>query len=161
MVWPTPPMAVTVIRAIANMHRERHVLISRCGRAVPIPTSYPSDGPQAEAVIPPLDAVGELDFPIPWCRSAEEFNNLHLSLAIVTLSPGYAVPGPPLQEYRIWQQDIAGVDLVRFTSGSEFEPNARGLAGSRRGDPPYFPDRDADVLLVVDERPWVILKRIR
>ena len=41
-----------------------------------------------------------------------------------------------------------------------YEENARGLIAARSG-PPYIADRDADVILVVHERPWVFLTRIR
>lgn len=67
----------------------------------------------------------------------------------------------PFGEYTIWQQDTGGSDLVRFTQDDSFVVPAGGLAADRSGRALYDARGNSDVMLVIDERPWVILTKIR
>jgi hypothetical protein len=150
-------MSVTVIRAIVNMNSSFTVsLVQR----------RPDDPPPGERIddaLPPNSVSSfdtlRCDIPVPWCRSWEEFSNsIHLRLSF------FATRGlGPIREsqfYTIWQQDINGVDLVRFSLNGYYIENAPGLAAYRVGHPAYNSRHNSDAILVVDERAWVILTRI-
>jgi hypothetical protein len=150
-------MAVTVIRAVANMRADISLFLGKRGTAAP-PNIDPivSDDIRVDS----FDIRGDLDYPIPWCRSADEFNNLHLSLDLRRpYGSGYGRTTTSIQRFVIWQQDTGGEDRVRFSLDGQFHPNALPLAADRNGAP-YIPRSDADVILWVDDRQWVILTRI-
>ncbi|HWM24472.1 MAG TPA: hypothetical protein VNP98_06585 [Chthoniobacterales bacterium] len=151
------------------MHPTLRVFLGRRGSSSAVEPRYDEPAvnysgmlPDGDIVVSPLSAVGELDFPVPWVRSPDEFANRHLSLQLRTPRPGARHGETDLQQpYVIWQQDIGGTDFVRFSLADRFEQNARGLASQRDGRQTYVCNQNADVLLAVDERPWVILTRIR
>ena len=157
-----------------NMHPTRRVFLGRRGFAAEPEPRYdePAIGivginPFPDIAVEHQSVVGELDFRVPWVTSADEFANLHLSLELRTPIRGSIEGESSLdQKFAIWQQNIGGNDFVRFSEANRFEanrfePNARGLARQRDGRQTYVCDRDADVLLTVDERSWVIITRIR
>jgi len=154
-------MGVNVIRAVVNMNSSFVVNIDKEGAAaIPsggIGTSV-SDAFSGE-VVRPFEARGGLDFPIPWCRSAEEFGNLHLRLEF--FRPTAFPPGISVASFRIWQESLDGVDRARFSEGTSYVRGARALVGDRNGSFEYDTGGNSDVLLVVDERGWVILTFIR
>lgn len=145
-------MPVTVIRAVANMHPQYSVTIGK--------RSNTSALPDDDVQIDPVTSRGRLDFPIPWCRSAGDFANQRLTLFIGEPIPGGHGAQRTHVQYSIWQECIDGADRVRFSLDGNYQHDARGLAAGRSGED-YVVDGDADVVLVVDDQPWVILTRIR
>jgi hypothetical protein len=150
-------MGVTVIRAIANMNSSFVVNIDKEGTenrsdGISVADSYSGD------VVYPFEVLGELDYPIPWCRSPEEFARLHLRLEF--FRPSVYPPGISVAAYRMWQEDINGWDRARVSTTGEYIYGAPGLVADRNGGAEYDTRGNSDVVLVVDERPWVVLVRL-
>lgn len=87
---------LTSFAQIVNMHPTVSVVLSRRSWDDPPPSDNVAvsvdDGlvPSASGVVGPLDTRGQLDIPIPWCRSREEFLSSRLALQfIVRVGPGY------------------------------------------------------------------------
>lgn len=110
--------------------------------------------------VDPFSAKSIDNWAIPWCRSQGEFPGHHLTLLFPVTGGGTRT------EYQIWQENILGVDAVRFTLNGQYERpdtapprNSRFLASERSGGI-YNITGDTEAILVIDERSWVILYKI-
>lgn len=144
-------MAITRIKALVNMPCTGVRLENREG-------AYPvlSVGVYA--------AVSCRNWAVPWCSSPTDFENHRLLLTLTTPASTGSVR---TYEYSIWQENFGGKDRIRFTSDGRYhrpdDPDpglrSRTLASGRNGGE-YVAAGETEAILVVDERPWVIMYKV-
>jgi hypothetical protein len=126
-------MSLTGIRGVVNM------------QSTPV-TLYDQEGSRQVTAAP--YSFGQCHWNVPWCNNAEDFENNHY----MTLQ--YAG-----NTIAIWQQG----NSVPFSWNNQFaqpgDSNYGLIAGVYEGAS-YDAATDADVVLVIDNRPWAILYRL-
>jgi hypothetical protein len=147
-------MPFTTIRAIANLTNRDAILSDKEHESRPPILVHPRDVARCEIVV-------------PWCTSSGEFPTRHLRVEFYDPRNG----GGTLNVYSVWQQNISGTDLVRYSGYTPPPPgqdlridppyrqNAPALADSRIGGA-YSVYGDSSAVLVINEEAWVILVRI-
>jgi hypothetical protein len=154
-------MPTTYIKGLVNMH-SRPVSLTN------------NEDPGALSVTAQPNSAASCYMPVPWCTSVFDFNNgkrltLEFDFVHRDMTTHHLVTN-------IYQQTIGVDDSVRFVyRGSPIDgvgftsdwlpadgfnqDGARALAADRSGAP-FRVFGDAEAVLVVDERMWVVLYRI-
>ena len=126
-------MSLTHIRGVVNMQPNAVTL-------------YDHENGQQVTAQPYSEAPCYLN--IPWCNNLEDFEGNH------SMTLQYAG-----NTIAIWQQG----NQVPYSGNNQFaqpgNPNYGLLEGAYNG-PAYNASSDADVILVIDNRPWVIVYRL-
>lgn len=127
-------MSLTHIRGVVNMQSTPVTLIDH-------------ENSNAQVTAQPYSMV-PCSFNVPWCNNLEDFEWNHY----MTLIYGG-------NTIAMWQQG----NYVPFSWNNQFaQPGSQEygqIAGGYNG-PSYNASSDADVILVIDNRPWAILYRL-